>query len=63
MGESNTVVSACTMYRHLQQYCSYPSICIYLSASVLNLDESEIKHIKNIRHQQIPLNRTEIYIF
>ena len=24
MGESNTVVSAYTMYRHLQQYCSHP---------------------------------------
>ena len=29
MGESNTVVSAYTMYRHLQQYCSHPSICIF----------------------------------
>ena len=27
MGESNTVVSAYIMYRHLQQYCSHPSIC------------------------------------
>ena len=27
MGESNTIVSAYTSYRHLQQYCSYPSIC------------------------------------
>ena len=27
MGDSNTVVSAYTMYRHLQQYCSHPSIC------------------------------------
>ena len=24
MGESSTVVSAYTMYRHLQQYCSHP---------------------------------------
>ena len=24
MGESNTVVSAYTLYRHLQQYCSLP---------------------------------------
>ena len=24
MGESNTVVSAYTTYRHLQQYCSHP---------------------------------------
>ena len=28
MGENNTVVSAYTTYRHLQQYCSHPSICI-----------------------------------
>ena len=27
MGESNTVVSAYTLYRHLQQYCSHPLIC------------------------------------
>ena len=27
MDESNTVLSAYTMYRHLQQYCSHPSIC------------------------------------
>ena len=26
IGESNIVVSAYTMYRHLQQYCSYLSI-------------------------------------
>ena len=25
MGESNIVVSAYTLYRHLQQYCSHPS--------------------------------------
>ena len=29
MSESNTVVSAYTMYRHLQQYCSNPSIQRY----------------------------------
>ena len=28
MGESNTVSSAYTMYRHLQQYCSHLSICL-----------------------------------
>ena len=27
MDESNTAVSAYTLYRHLQQYCSHPSIC------------------------------------
>ena len=27
MGESNTVVSAYTTYRHLQQYCSHPWRC------------------------------------
>ena len=26
MGESNTVVSAYTLYRHLQQYCCHPLI-------------------------------------
>ena len=27
--EGNTVVSAYTTYRHLQQYCSHPSICVF----------------------------------
>ena len=35
MGESNTVVSAYTLYRHLQQYCSRPSI--YACLIILNV--------------------------
>ena len=31
MGESNTVVSAYTLYRHLQQYSSHPLICVSIS--------------------------------
>ena len=31
MGESNTVVSTYTRYRHLQQYCSHPSISLFSS--------------------------------
>ena len=31
MGECNTVVSAYTLYRHLQQYCSHPSIYVELT--------------------------------
>ena len=27
IGESNTIVSAYTLYRDLQQYCSHPSKC------------------------------------
>ena len=27
MGDTNTVVNANSVYRHLQQYCSHPSIC------------------------------------
>ena len=36
MGESNTVVSAYTMYRHLQQYFSYPSISLCVYPGVFN---------------------------
>ena len=37
MGESNTVVSAYTLYRHLQQYCSHPSICAkFLHSCTIN---------------------------
>ena len=32
MGERNTVVSAYTLYRHLQQYSSHPSTCLLGSA-------------------------------
>ena len=41
MDESNTVVSAYTMYRHLQQYCSHPSnsLCI-LVVSVVSATSS-----------------------
>ena len=35
MGESNTVESAYTLYRHLQQYCSHPSINIFFFFSHL----------------------------
>ena len=34
MGESSTIVSAYTMYRHLQQYCSLPSILVVLTFHV-----------------------------
>ena len=34
MGESSTVVSAYTMYRHLPQYCFYPLICFPNSCTV-----------------------------
>ena len=37
MGESNTVVSAYTMYRHLHQYCSRPSIYTKANSRILNL--------------------------
>ena len=33
MGESNTAVSAYTLYMHLQQYCFHPSICLVVRAS------------------------------
>ena len=35
MGESNTVVGAYTIYRHLQQYCLDPSIWYLLQFSTL----------------------------
>ena len=31
MVESNTVVSAYMLYRHLQQYCSQPLICVRIT--------------------------------
>ena len=37
MDESNTVVSAYTMYRHLQQYCSHPSVS-FNSSDLLALE-------------------------
>ena len=45
MGESNTVVSPYTLYRHLQKYSSYPSIwATYKLAFViaLNLGDANI---------------------
>ena len=37
MGDSNTVVSDYTMYRHLQQYCSNPTIYSSKCGSANNL--------------------------
>ena len=34
MGESNTVVSDYTLYRHLQQYCSHPSLSFHYFTQV-----------------------------
>ena len=47
MGESNTVVSAYTLYRHLQQYCSHLSkclsLCLYVCLSVCLTDFQTVK--------------------
>ena len=47
MGESNTVVSAYTLYSHLQHYCSHPSILCelcYLEEEVnVHLSAKEIE--------------------
>ena len=37
MCESNTVVSAFTMYRHLKQYCSHPSIYYMIDPSYYDI--------------------------
>ena len=44
MGKSNTVVSVYTTYRHLQQYCSYPSIyiCDALLCTMAHRDASPL---------------------
>ena len=39
MGESDTVVSAYTIYRHLQQYCCHPSVC--LKFKIPQMDKKE----------------------
>ena len=43
MGESNTVVSAYTLYRLLQKYCSNPSICVNAIA------EDDLMHLSEPR--------------
>ena len=56
MGEYNTILSAYTLYRHLEQYCTHPSICfqvyILLIVTIFNpltddkfLDWSKLKQI------------------
>ena len=54
MGESNTVVSAYmlyTLYRHLQQYCSHPSICIF---RVHDGDNSVIQDVSGKKNRSKP---------
>ena len=55
MGESNTVVSAYTMYRHVQQYCSHPSICIY------RLTDISSGKTHNLRYFGIPVFKSLCY--
>ena len=54
MGESNTVVSAYTTYRHLQQYYSHPSIFVIVE-NMLNLGvvPSFVEEIKVSKNNQI----------
>ena len=44
MGESNTVVSAYTLYRHLQQYCSHPSIYVQMSYTM----KGDLMHLQKV---------------
>ena len=55
MGESNTVVSACTMYRHLQQYCSHPSIgeiCYFVKDLSMGESNTVVSSYTLYRHLQ-----------
>ena len=54
MGESNTVVNAYTftMYRHLQQYCSHPSICVYILSAEKKRKEERQKDGKKARKKE-----------
>ena len=55
MDDSNTVVSAYTMYKHLQQCCSHPSQCISLKISCARSVQSDLD-------LQCPQNALEIYV-
>ena len=46
MGDSNTGVSAYTMYRHLHQYCSHPSI-------LLSICQKSTKKSVETQHTQL----------
>ena len=48
MGESNTVVSAYTMYGHLQQYCPHLSICTIV---VISMSKTQITPLKEVASQ------------
>ena len=52
MGEGNTVVSVCAMYRHLQQYCSHPSI--YLVREIENQSKNLSTFKKLKRQKRLP---------
>ena len=45
MGESNTVVSAYTTYRHLQQYCFHPAI-----SSINNFSRKFLKALSMLHY-------------
>ena len=59
MGESNTVVSAYILYRHLQQYWSHPSICMSKFSLYFSLSEADFAFTR--RKEIIPLKMQRGY--
>ena len=63
IGESNTVVSAYTMYRHLQQCCSHPLFLCAGSTTILEgflfgYHWETLKPLKKAFHYHIVANST-----
>ena len=63
MGESNTVVSAYTMYRHLQQYCSHPSIYSQIQFDILDRSKHFTKCQSSCRTQITCLPQYHDFLF
>ena len=53
MGESDTVVSAKTMYKRLQQYCSHPLDFRHKNGAAVFVDQLISKHLLRNRKKNL----------
>ena len=60
MDESYTVVSTYTMYSHLQQYCSHPSIWRKgLTITQYNFRRIRIENIENLKNAKMLISASD----
>ena len=53
MGDSNTILCVCTLYRHLGKYCTDPTMCISIKRKMLVIRILSFNHIHVLRTKSV----------